>query len=365
MKTLPNSVSEKTMVIVSITTMVVLLAIYSCTNNSGQRSDVTRQIVDSVGFAKYAWQMDSIVSRMDYSAGMENRWRLAIVPHDDYTYVGDLYPAVLNGVKAPTVILIGVAHKARDMGLEDKIVFDSYDSWSAPYGPVRVSGLRETLISKLTDNLYIVNDSMHGIEHSLESLVPFLQYNNRSVEIIPVLVPPMTFERMNQIAGPFAEAMASVMTEKGLEWGKDVAIVVTTDAVHYGDEEWGGRNYAPFGTDSTGLTRARSLEMEIIDSCLKGEVEPARIERFVNYTVQESDHREYKWTWCGRYSVPFGLLMSFELNRRTGLTGLSGTFIGYANSIDHPHLKVDDLGMGTTAPAYNRHWVGYAAIGYK
>jgi AmmeMemoRadiSam system protein B len=343
----------------------VILVMQSCRNNPDTGTTNIRQIVDSVGFAKYAWQMDSIVSRMDYSVGMENRWRLAIVPHDDYTYVGDLYPAVLNGIKAPTVILIGVAHKARELGLEDRLVFDSYDSWSAPYGPVRVSGLRETLISKLTDNLCIVNDSMHGIEHSLESLVPFLQYNNRTVEIIPILVPPMNFETMNLIAVPFAEAMASVMTEKGLEWGKDVAIVVTTDAVHYGDEEWGGRNYAPFGTDSTGLNRARSLEMEIIDSCLKGEVEPARIERFVNYTVQESDHREYKWTWCGRYSVPFGLLMSHELSISTGTAGLSGTFIGYANSIDHPHLKVDDVGMGTTAPAYNRHWVGYAAIGYK
>ncbi|MEZ5000386.1 MAG: AmmeMemoRadiSam system protein B [Bacteroidales bacterium] len=36
---------------------------------------------------------------------------------------------------------------------------------------------------------YLVNDSMHNIEHSLESMVPFLQYYNREVEIVPILVP--------------------------------------------------------------------------------------------------------------------------------------------------------------------------------
>lgn len=36
-----------------------------------------------------------------------------------------------------------------------------------------------------------------------------------------------------------------------------------------------------------------------------------------------------------------------------------------ATSITQPHLNVDDLGMGRTAIASPRHWVGYAAVGFR
>ncbi len=349
--------------------MLLIIAVSSCKNNQDITSQNIRTVVDSIGFAKYSWQMDSIVKRVDYRKGLENTWRVAIVPHDDYTYVGDLYPAVLNGIKAKTVLLFGVAHRAKEFNLENSIIFDSYDSWSAPYGNVKISPLREELIRMLPDSMHIVDNRMHGVEHSLESLIPFLQYNNRDIEIVPILVPAMPFERMDEVASEFASVLSVLMSIRELKWGEDIAIVITTDAVHYGDEDWGGRNNARFGTDSLGLVQARNLEMEIIDSCLVGPVTPARIQKFVNYTVQDTNFREYKWTWCGRYSVPFGLLMSYNLqlnlNQISATPDFLGEFIGYSNSIDHPRIKVDDLNMGITANANPRHWVGYAAIGYR
>lgn len=351
----------------SLTTFlaVIIVAVSSCKNNQETSTENIRTVVDSIGFAKYSWQMDSIVKRVDYRKGLENTWRVAIVPHDDYTYVGDLYPAVLNGIKARTVLLFGVAHRAKEFNLENRVIFDSYDAWSAPYGNVKISPLRDRLIQMLSDSVYVVDNRMHGVEHSLESLIPFLQYNERDVEIIPVLVPAMPFERMSEIAADFASVLSVLIKEMGLKWGEDIAIVITTDAVHYGDEDWGGRNNARFGTDSLGLVQARNLEMEIIDSCLVGPVAPSKIQKFVNYTVQDTNFREYKWTWCGRYSVPFGLLMSYNLNQLSPTSDFFGEFIGYSNSIDHPRIKVDDLNMGITANANPRHWVGYAAIGYR
>ena len=91
----------------------------------------------------------------------------------------------------------------------------------------------------------------------------------------------------------------------------------------------------------------------------------AKINTFCKYTVEQDNYKEYKWTWCGRYSVPFGLLTAFHLNQLQGNEPLHGTPVGYATSIDHSNIKVDDLEMGVTAPANIRHWVGYAAIGYK
>jgi AmmeMemoRadiSam system protein B len=309
--------------------------------------------------------MDSIIKRLNYNKGTDNAWRVAISPHDDYAYVGNLYPQTLNGIKAKTVILFGVAHKARNYDLEDRIIFDSFDAWSAPYGVVKISKLRAELNSNLPADYSLVHDEMQSVEHSLEALIPFLQYQNRELEIIPILVPYMSFDRMQEIAEIFADVLSGIMKKEKLIWGKDLAIVISTDAVHYGDKDWGGKNYAPYGTDEDGLLEVTNREMEIINTCLLGEVTPGKVEKFVGYTVQESDYKEYKWTWCGRYSVPFGLLTSYYLNKSIGNNVLKGSLVGYTNSIEHPTLEVEDLNMGTTAPANNRHFVGYAAVGYK
>ncbi|MBL7138660.1 MAG: hypothetical protein ISS17_07800 [Bacteroidales bacterium] len=106
-------------------------------------------------------------------------------------------------------------------------------------------------------------------------------------------------------------------------------------------------------------------EHEIIDNCLTGGIVKMNIKRYRDYTVQDTNFRDYKWTWCGRYSVPFGLLTAFYLQQRTRTYPPAGTLIGYSTSIDHPALPVEDLGMGVTAPANIKHWVGYAAVGYR
>lgn len=345
--------------------LILMIAFSSCKYNQQNENFKVRTVVDTVGFAQYDWQMDSVLKRMNCQENTDKAWKVAISPHDDYAYVGDLYPKVLNGIKAKTIILFGVAHKARNFDLENKLIFDSFDAWSEPYGNVKVSSLRNKLISKLPDSLYVVHNEMQSVEHSLEAIIPFLQHNNHDIEIIPILVPYMSYNKMQQIVKPLAKALKNIMIKKGLTWGKDLAIVISTDAVHYGDEDWGGKNYAPYGTDSVGLLQARNHEMEIINTCLVDELTQEKIQEFINYTVQELDYKEYKWTWCGRYSVPFGLLTSFELEKEIKNVGLKGTLVGYANSIDHQSLKVNDLKMGTTAPANNHHWVGYAAVGYK
>jgi len=57
---------------------------------------------------------------------------------------------------------------------------------------------------------------------------------------------------------------------------------------------------------------------------LSGDLDPEKVRAFCNYTVDEKDYREYKWTWCGRYSVPLGLLTAFELNETAGGKSLVG-----------------------------------------
>ncbi len=355
-----------------------LLIMGGCSQkNEIKPKHTTRGLVDTVGFAHRAWQMDSLMQRIERlqkdslraatkRAGItsQTRWKVAICPHDDYGYVGYLYPAVLQGVKAKTIILFGVAHKARKLHLENQIIFDTYPSWHGPYGPIKVSPVREEIEKQLPKWSYQINDSMQTIEHSVEAILPFLQYFGRDREIVSILVPYMPFSQMQKIAQPLAAAIASVAKKHGWQWGKDFAIVISTDAVHYGDKDWGGSNFAFYGADSNGYRKAVDHEYEIIHQCLTGPLQENRIRKFTEYTVDKNDFHKYIWTWCGRYSVPMGLLTAYDLSKILN-EPLTGHLVGYANSISHPPLPVKDLHMGFTAPANIHHWVGYAAIGYK
>jgi AmmeMemoRadiSam system protein B len=325
----------------------------------------TRQLVDTIGFAQYAWQMDSIVSRMKQMGWSERNnepWKLAVCPHDDYAYAGSIYVEILQNIKARVVILIGVAHRASQLGIEDMLVFETNRFWKGPWSDVKVSEKRENLLGFLGEKYSVVNDTLHSIEHSVESMIPFLQHFSREVEIIPLLVPAMSPDRMEECGKALADAIGKVAAENSWNWGEDFAIVVTTDAVHYGNEDWGGADRAFYGCDNHGNEMARHMDYEIIDNCLRGRLSTQRIRKFSSYTLNADNYREYKWTWCGRYSVPVALYASYYLN---GSAPLKGELVDYSTSITRLHVPVHDLRMGVTAIATKCHWVGYAALGYR
>jgi AmmeMemoRadiSam system protein B len=350
---------------------LIICVIYTLFSGCGARNTVNdkevslRPLVDTIGFAQYPWQMDSIMARIGRIGWLKpggSPWKLAICPHDDYAYAGVLYPEILSNVAASTVILLGVAHKAAKLGIEDSLVFDSYRYWKGPWANVKISPVREEIFNHLNHQFAMISDTLHKVEHSIESMIPFLQYFNRNITIVPVLIPAMSEERMELCGRALADAIKKVALAHKWEWGRDYSIIVTTDAVHYGNEDWGGADYAFFGCDSAGNVKAREHEYEIIDSCLTGMVTPAKIRLFNTYTLNSDNYRTYKWTWCGRYSVPVALYTAYYLNDSVPL---DGELTGYSTSITSDHIPVADIRMGVTAIATNCHWVGYAAIGYR
>ncbi len=357
------------------TFLTVVISFASCQKQEKQSVKI-RNFVDTVGFAHTPQQVEYILKQTDSLFGdlirqrrdslgitEETVWKAAISPHDDHAYASYLYPLLLDNVEAPKLIIFGVAHKAWKFGLKDSLIFGTFDYWRGAYGNIKISPLRNEILNLLPKQDYIIHDSMMAVEHSIEAFLPFLQHNNRNIEIVPVLVPYMSYDRMQQVAQDLAEAITEVMKKHNLQWGKDLAILISTDAVHYGDEGWGGSNFAYYGADSGGYEKAVNHEKEII-STLVPDINPEKIARFVHYTMQDTNYMKYKWTWCGRYSVPFGMLTVYYLSKQLNDT-LTGTLLGYATSIDHPTLDVSKIGLGTTAPANIHHWVGYAAIGYK
>jgi AmmeMemoRadiSam system protein B len=356
--------------------LVFYLVIFQSSELSAQNQRV-RQPVDTVGFATTQRQMDSVMvriyreqgtllrkSRKESGVSGDEAWKTIISPHDDYSYVGYLYPSLFQNLKARTIIILGVAHKARQLGIENRIVFDSFPAWKSPRGQIPVSSIREEIIRELPAGTYMVSDSLESMEHSVEALVPFIQYYRTDAEIVSILVPAMNYGRSDEIAHLLAMAIQKAAGNRNWVWGADFVIVISSDAVHYGDEGWGGNNYAFCGADSAGYRAAVQHEWEIIRT-LSGKFTHREIRKFTSMTVDEKDYRTYKWTWCGRYSIPMGLLTSYYLSESLKMKPLMGTPVGYSTSIEKKLLPVKDLGLGVTAPANIHHWVGYPAIGYK
>lgn len=345
----------------------IALFFLSCQQAERKLPENQRKLRHANGYAKHDWQMDSVYNRLHLKDSVNDlAWKAAICPHDNYRFAGQLYYESLRGINAPTIILIGVAHRARNWDLKDKLIFGTFTEWESPYGGVKVSTVNDEIMNRLPENNFIVHDSMQVIEHSLEAIIPFLHKKNRKAEIIPILVPYMNYEAIDSLSNNLSRAVHELMKAKNWVYGKDLAVVISNDAVHYGDLEWNGSTtMAPMGTDAAGTEKARQMDLEIINKCLIDKLTAHKIKLFTEYTVKKEDYKEYKWVWCGRYSVPFGLSFANKLNRLENQEELTGTFLGYQTSIDHPLIEVEDIEMTVSALSTNRHWVGYTSIIYQ
>jgi AmmeMemoRadiSam system protein B len=342
-------------------------------------TDGERGQMDTVGFATSGEQMLGVVRqskalatprqdvlRGEHGWGDKTTFAAAVCPHDDYYYAGRLYALLMPYLNTDTVILFGVFHKARVWNLSDKLVFDSFDSWRGPFGPVKVSPIREEILSRLPEGDYVVDNDMQQVEHSVEAIVPWLQAYNPDVQIVSILVPYMDWETMDRLAVELSDALAVLMREKGWQLGRDVSVIASSDATHYGDAGWGGSNYATFGTDAAGYQKAVNRDLHLAESTLCGPVTRPSLERFLYTCVDRRDVSNYLLTWCGRFSVPFGLDVASRLNEELNGQQLVGTLLGYGTSLGEVSLDVDSLGsLGVTAPNNLHHWVGYPAIGYQ
>lgn len=357
--------------------LLILFIIFIISSATAQKNR-NRIPVDSVGFAVTASQMDSVITRISRHFKNETTvafarswvdphqiWKMAICPHDDYAYAGWMYPLALRNIKARVVIMIGVSHKAAQFDVANQMIFGSFRTWQGPYGKIKVSSLQNSITNQLPRSTYIINDTIQMTEHSLEALIPFLQYYNSKVQIIPILIPYMDYKTMEGLSGMLAKAISATMNQEDLNWMRDIALVISNDAVHYGCRDWGGKNLAPYGCDQAGYLKAVDHEYEIIENTLVGPLTKKKVREFTEYTVSDTNYRMYQWTWCGRYAVPFGLLTGLFLQEYTNTTPLSGKMLWYSTSIDHAILPVEDIGMGVTAPASLEHWVGYVSVGYR
>jgi AmmeMemoRadiSam system protein B len=200
---------------------------------------------------------------------------------------------------------------------------------------------------------------MHDSEHSLEAIVYWLAHGRPDLEILPVIVAEASFERFETLAAALAEAVSAVMQEKGLLLGRDVAVVISTDGVHYGADF----HHTPFGDGGEeAYERAVSRDVALLTGPLRGRVTTDKARELFETFVDPAAPATYRLTWCGRFSVPFGLLFLERLAERVGAGAVTAHPLAYATSISAPELELRNVGLAETAPASTQHFVGYPAV---
>ncbi len=341
-------------------------------------TSTVRGLKDTVGFAISAAQMDLTVrlSRETDAQKLKvnaKKFKLkpghcfiaGISPHDDFIYAGPVYAHLYPYLQAKRVIIFGVSHYARRYHVENMLIFDKFKKWRGPYGLVPVSSARKEILAKLPKADYIVSSPMQAEEHSVEALIPWLQYTNRHVEIVSILVPYMSWGKLDSLSSDLASVLAQIIRKHHWKLGQDIAFLISNDCSHYGDQGWGGRNFAPFGTGCEGLQKGTNRDRKIAKETLCGTLSSFKIRDFYGRVLDPRDYHKYKVTWCGRFAVPFGSNMLVHLMKELNHKPLQGLFLRYGDSVELGELDVRYTGMGVTAPANLHHWVGYVAIGYR
>jgi MEMO1 family protein len=337
-----------------------------------------RTVKDTVGFATNVEQIEKIVAlsldaenehiaanAQKYDLSPQTNYIAGVSPHDDYLTAGPVYAHLYPYIKAKRVVIFGVAHYAAHRKVDNKLIFDSFKSWTGPYGPAPVSDVRERVLKHLSPESVLVSDAMQAEEHSVEALIPWLQHFNRDVEIVSILVPHMRFSKMDSLAAELAIACESIITENNWQLGKDIAFLISNDGSHYGDQGWGGKNYAPFGAGCEGLIKASERDILLAKETLCGELSTEKSHEFYDHVLQPGDYYTYQMTWCGRFAVPFGCDFLSHLAHKLGRKSFAGDFLRYNNSVSIGELDARDLGLGLTTSVSLHHWVGWLAIGYR
>jgi len=324
-----------------------------------------RHYFDNVGYCTKPAQIEAVVKIANqYEKNLlkkesKDGFFAVISPHDDHMFAGRVYVhAIPRIARAKTVVIFSVTHGNVRKAINDPqgvLIFDDYDAWQAPYSPVKVdTALRKYLEENLSKEDYIISRKAHDLEHAAEAMVPFLQYYNRNVKILPIMVTKMSWWKIKDISSRLAKVFASYMKEKELSPGRDIAFIFSTDATHYGPDF----GYQPFGLDEEAHDKAIAQDKELGKKFLSGNITEEKIRLFADRVWGE------KITWCGVYSVPFGVMTVLNLAHLKGKK-LEGITLRYGDSYSFGVLPVFKKGIGITAPFSLKHWVGYWAIGYK
>jgi AmmeMemoRadiSam system protein B len=325
-----------------------------------------RPVKDNVG---YCWQRTQFQRLMNYLAANDHQpvairnLVAGISPHDDYLYAGRMYYPLFKKLRTREAVIFGVTHATvrKEIGDPQNIlILDEYPSWSGLSGEVKISPLREWLKNHLPKDDYLVSNQAHTLEHSIEAMIPFLQYNNPDIKITPIMVTAMPWERMSEIAEHLATVMAAYIKENKLQPGKDIFFLISADANHYGRDF----NNTPFGENEKAHRQGTEQDRTLAQAAFSGPLNEKKIQDLTK-GLWGATYQDYGNTyWCGKYDIPFGLLTISKTMQKTLGRGLKGKVFRYSDTYSEGVIPLKKAGFGITAPFSLKHWVGFFSAGF-
>ena len=143
-----------------------------------------------------------------------------VVPHAGYVYSGPVaahsYAALAADGFPKTFIIIGPNHTGMGKG-----VALSMETFKTPLGEVPVD---TDLAEQITKGVLKNDPGAHRYEHSLEVQLPFLQYLNSDIRIVPITMHDQSFKSAKELGEIMGIACQN----------KDVVILASTDFTHCG-----------------------------------------------------------------------------------------------------------------------------------
>jgi len=145
----------------------------------------------------------------------------AVSPHAGYIYSGHVAGAVFSRIKVPEyVVIMGPNHTG--YGSYAEIMTEGI--WQMPLGDVPVAS---DLAVKILAQSSVLQEGYqsHLYEHSLEVQVPFLQYLQPALKIVPICLGPLDIDSCMEAGRAVASAVNA--------FGGPVLLVASTDMSHY------------------------------------------------------------------------------------------------------------------------------------
>lgn len=148
-----------------------------------------------------------------------------IMPHAGYVYSGYVAGLTISKVMLKkTVIILGTNHTSTG----ERFSIMTEGKWATPMGEVKIDV--EIAESILKESTLLKKDMLaHMYEHSIEVELPFMQYLESDVKIVPIVVSQGSLTEYQKLGEEIASGFQKV--------GRTGLFMASTDMTHYESEE--------------------------------------------------------------------------------------------------------------------------------
>ncbi|MFC1931248.1 AmmeMemoRadiSam system protein B [Chloroflexota bacterium] len=148
-----------------------------------------------------------------------------VSPHAGYPYSGPVAGAVISRIKfKDTFIIIGPNHTGKGKPLS----IMTQGSWKTPLGEVKIDTELGKQILSGSSHLQ-EDDTAHQYEHSIEVQLPFLQYFQPDIRIVPITLAYSSAAVYKETGRDIARAVKKL--------NREVVIIASSDMTHYESQE--------------------------------------------------------------------------------------------------------------------------------